>query len=61
MRMPEPTSRAALHGEAGLEVKRGSKSIDGLGLASMVSKDALTGEGRSLSAIAEVELGVEVT
>jgi hypothetical protein len=41
--------------------KRGSKSIDGLGPASMVSEDALTGEGRSLSAIANVEFGVEVT
>jgi hypothetical protein len=40
--------------------KRGSKSIDGLGPASMVSEDALTGEGRSLSAIANVEFGVEV-
>jgi hypothetical protein len=47
-------------GKPASKSKRGTKSIDGLGPASMVSEDALTGEGRSLSAIANVEFDVEV-
>ena len=49
---PVKCQRQGLGGRAG--------SVDGLGSRAMVSEDALTGEGHGLSAVANVELGVQV-